>query len=50
VKKYRKSIYICQSYYQTSSGFFWDAVYNGWNGTTQLHDSITQTWSWVHFL
>jgi len=29
VKEFWKSVYICQSYYQTSRGlFFWNTVYN----------------------
>jgi len=29
LKKFWKSVHICKSYYQTSSGFFfWDSVYN----------------------
>jgi len=27
VKEFWKLVHICQSYYQTSRGYFWDTVY-----------------------
>jgi len=46
VKDFWKSVHICQSYHQTSSGFlFWDTVYRRYAGKSRL-----KAWMWCTLL